>query len=349
MLSRNIRTTLIGGAIRLFEQSPVPDAVTRVAVRGLVARTSRSLVNADSGATAAFARVMNNFPIALHADAANAQHYEVPAEFFTLVLGPQRKYSCCYYETPDSTLAEAEDAALSETARRAGLADGQAILELGCGWGSLSIWMAQNFPTSEITAVSNSGSQRTYIESRAADLGLTNLQIVTADVNTFRPSSFFDRIVSVEMFEHMSNWAELLMRVRTRLAPAGRVFLHVFTHPTIPYRFDETDPADWIGQHFFTGGIMPSHGLIREFSESFVVERDWRWSGIHYERTANDWLANFDRYSDEIMRLFKLAYGRDAQVWHRRWRLFFIATAVMFGHDGGAEWGVSHYLLRPAR
>lgn len=341
---------LIATAINTFEQAPLPDPLTRLAIRGLVTRTSRALAGTGPQATIDFARAMPSFPIAIHTDAANQQHYEVLSDFFGLALGPQRKYSCCFYDSEQSSLGDAEEAALAETVRRARLADGQQILELGCGWGSLSLWMARHFPNASITAVSNSHSQRAYIEGKARERGLTNLTIVTSDANVFTPGRTFDRIVSIEMFEHMSNWVELLTRANGWLHAEGRMFVHIFTHPAAPYRFDHEDPSDWIGKYFFTGGIMPSEGLMRQFPELFTVEQQWRWSGAHYERTANDWLANFDRHSSEIMGLFEKFYGaKDAKTWHRRWRLFFLATAGLFGHAGGSEWGVSHYLLRPTR
>ena len=290
---------------------------------------------------------MTDFPIAVHADAANAQHYEVPAAFFGLVLGPHRKYSSCLY-APGDSLGEAEARALAETCVHADLADGQAVLELGCGWGSLSLWMAQHYPGSRITAVSNSASQRAYIEGQAADRGLTNLTVITCDMNDFSPEGRFDRVVSVEMFEHMSNWRGLLERVAGWLKPDGRLFIHVFTHRNRPYRFDHGDRNDWIAQHFFTGGIMPSHGLIRHFPDLFELEEEWRWNGEHYRRTAMDWLANFDRHSRQIDPILAEVYGADASMWKRRWRIFFLATAGLFGDSGGNVWGVSHYRLKKA-
>lgn len=336
-------------AIDLFEKPWVPDPLSRLAIRTLVARSSRALRGTDPAETAAFAREMASFPIALHPEAANAQHYEVPAAFFERVLGPQRKYSCCHYAHPDTALAEAEEEALAQTARNARLADGQSILELGCGWGSLSLWMAARYPAAKIVAVSNSRTQKASIDKRAQVFGLSNLTVVTADANTFVPDGQFDRVVSIEMFEHMSNWSQLLSRIRGWLAPDGRLFIHVFTHRAAPYRFDHTDPSDWIGQHFFTGGIMPSETLIAQFPRIFTLDGTWRWSGTHYARTAEDWLRNFDRNSDYILQLFGQCYGSDAALWHRRWRLFFLATAGLFGYAGGGEWGVNHYLLRPVR
>jgi cyclopropane-fatty-acyl-phospholipid synthase len=332
--------------IKTFERAPLPDAVTRAAIEALVARTRRTLPRDGTQATRAFAEAMKSQAIALHPDAANAQHYEVPAEFFGLVLGPRRKYSGCLYEEAMS-LAEAEEYALAETVSHARLENGQRILELGCGWGSLSLFAAERFPQSTILAVSNSNSQRRHIEQQARERGLGNLHVMTADVNAFDPQEKFDRVVSVEMFEHMSNWPALLSRVRSWLAPDGLFFMHVFSHAASPYAFDHTDPNDWIAQHFFTGGIMPSHGLIKEFCDVFEVVDEWRWNGSHYARTANDWLANMDRNAAAVSEVLRSAYGAGAKLWQRRWRLFFLATAGLFGHRSGKEWGVSHYLLKP--
>ena len=208
--------------------------------------------------------------------------------------------------------------------------------------------MARALPNAQITAVSNSASQGRFIRARAKAQRLTNLTVITADMNSFDVEGSFDRIVSVEMFEHMANWRGLLTRARRWLKPDGRMFIHVFTHRTTPYRFDLNDEADWIGRHFFSGGVMPSHNLIRQFPDLFEVEADWRWSGRHYERTALDWLANYDRNDAVIRPILEQVYGRDASLWRRRWRLFFLATAGLFGHRGGEEWGVSHYRLKPA-
>jgi cyclopropane-fatty-acyl-phospholipid synthase len=340
--------SLVASAIHAFEGAPLPDPVRRAAVELLVFNARRRMADAAQDAEHAFALDMASHPVAEHADAANAQHYELPAAFFAAVLGPQRKYSSCLYGPGIDTLGEAEEHALVETAAHAGLVDGQRILELGCGWGSLSLWMARTYPRAEIISVSNSASQGGFIRGQAAAEGLTNLTILTADMNDFQTEGAFDRIVSVEMFEHMSNWRALLGRSRTWLKPDGRLFIHVFTHRATPYRFDLEDEADWIGQHFFSGGVMPSHNLIRQFGDLFEVEADWRWSGAHYERTAMDWLANFDRNTPLIRRLMAEVYGDQAVLWRRRWRLFFLATAGLFGHRGGSEWGVSHYRLQPA-
>ncbi|QUD88759.1 SAM-dependent methyltransferase [Phenylobacterium montanum] len=340
--------SLLSATIDLAERAPLPDAALKLGVGALVGNARRQLRGQPAEAEQAFAQAMIDHPVALHADAANAQHYELPPEFFARVLGPRRKYSSCLYAGAAQTLAEAEVMALEETCRHANLRDGQEILELGCGWGSLSLWMAETLPGARITAVSNSRSQRGHIEARAAELGLNNLRVITADMNDFMAEMAFDRVVSVEMFEHMSNWRILLERVRTWLKPDGRLFIHIFSHRTTPYRFDHTDEADWIGRYFFTGGIMPSHGLMKRFPDLFEVEADWTWNGRHYERTALDWLANFDAHGAEIMQILRGVYDAEAGVWFKRWRLFFLATAGLFGHRGGEEWGVSHYRLRPA-
>jgi cyclopropane-fatty-acyl-phospholipid synthase len=338
--------SMVAAAVAAVERTPLPDTVTRAGIALLVGRTARRLRHTARDAEARFAADMAAWPIAVHAADANAQHYEVPAAFFAHVLGPRRKYSSCLYEDAD-TLAEAEERALAETVAHADLADGQRILELGCGWGSLTLWMAQRYPRAEILAVSNSHSQRLHIIAEAERLGLPNVRVVTADMNNFLPVGVFHRVVSVEMFEHMANWPALLRRIRGWLAPEGRLFLHVFSHRAMPYRFDHTDKADWIANHFFTGGIMPSHGLLRHVADAFEIEAEWRWNGTHYRRTAEDWLANFDRNAAAIEAILASTYGADAALWKRRWRLFFLATAGLFGANGGAEWGISHYRLCP--
>ena len=336
-------TALAYGA---YDRLPIPDFVTRRAVELLVGRTRIALADTPDHATADFARHMVERPIAEHTDAANAQHYEIPDAFFGLVLGPRRKYSSCLYDAGVTTLAQAEERALTETCAHADLADGRRILELGCGWGSLTLWMAEHYPNARITAVSNSASQRAYIESVCAARGFGNVRVITADMNVFNTDETFDRVVSVEMFEHMANWRALLTRVHNWLLPEGRLFLHVFTHAHAPYRFESDDSADWIAQYFFTGGIMPSHRLAYEFGDLFKVEQDWRWSGTHYAKTAEGWLALFDARRDEVRRVLEPVYGRDVAMWERRWRAFFLATAGLFGHANGEVWGVSHYRLQ---
>ena len=340
--------SLISTTIDTFEGAPLPDAVRKTAITLLVANARRQMKTAGPDANAIFAREMTERPIAEHTDAANTQHYEVPADFFLNCLGPQLKYSSALYRNPGDTLAQAEEHGLRETAEHADLADGQRILELGCGWGSLSLWMAKAYPNARITAVSNSASQKAFIMARAQERGLGNLEVITCDMNDFEAPGEFDRVVSVEMFEHMSNWRALLTRVKGWLKPDGRLFIHIFTHKTTPYRFNVEDEADWIAKHFFSGGVMPSHGLIREFPDLFTLEQDWRWSGTHYEKTALHWLELYDRNLAKIRPVLDSVYGDQATLWRRRWRLFFLATAGLFGHRGGTEWGVSHYRLKPA-
>jgi cyclopropane-fatty-acyl-phospholipid synthase len=334
--------TIIGTA----ERVPLPDVIIRAAIGRLCSRTATRLSAGGAEADAAFAGEMAGRAIAEHTEAANAQHYEVPVAFFARVLGPNRKYSSCFYKGAASTLQEAEEEALRQTAEHADLADGQSILELGCGWGSLSLWMARQFPNSQITAVSNSNLQAQYILCEAAARGLKNLRAVTSDMNVFDPRAQFDRVVSVEMFEHMMNWRELLSRVKSWLTPDGRFFMHIFTHRTGSYLFDRDNREDWIARLFFTGGVMPSHGLIRQYADLFAVEKEWRWSGVHYRRTALDWLANFDAHRGEIETILREVYGDDTQLWMRRWRWLLLATSGLFGYAGGSEWGVSHYRMK---
>jgi cyclopropane-fatty-acyl-phospholipid synthase len=338
--------SVISSIIGTAERVPLPDLVIRAAIQRRCSRTATRLARGNAESDASFADEMASRPVGGSTDEAKAPQDEVPAAFFAHVLGPNRKYSSCFYKEPKSTLQEAEEEALRQTVANAGLADGQSILELGCGWGSLSLWMARQFPRADITALSNSHSQREYIEREARRRGLKNIRVVTADMNAFEPKRQFDRIVSVEMFEHVMNWRELMVRVKSWLAPDGRFFMHIFTHRSGAYRFDRGDGADPIAQHFSTGGVMPSHHLIRQYADLFEVEKEWRWSGTHYQRTALDWLGNFDVHRDEIESILRSVYGSDTSLWMRRWRRFFLATAGLFGYADGSEWGVSHYRMK---
>ena len=335
--------SLVASVVDAAERVPLPDFLIRAAIQRLCSRTATWLASGNAQSDAQFAREMSARAIAEHTVAANAQHYEVPAAFFGHVLGPNRKYSSCFYRSPQSTLQEAEEEALRQTIERADLTDGQSILELGCGWGSLSLSMARQFPNSKVVAVSNSHSQRRYIEGEAAALGLSNLSVLTVDMNRFDPGQPFDRVVSVEMFEHMMNWRELLSRLRSWLEPDGSFFMHIFTHRCSAYVFDRTNREDWIAQHFFTGGVMPSHHLIRQYADLFAIEREWHWSGEHYQRTALDWLKNFDAHRAEIESLLRGVHGEATDLWIRRWRWFFLATAGLFGYADGSEWGAVSY------
>jgi cyclopropane-fatty-acyl-phospholipid synthase len=340
--------SMVSKMIGTAERVPLPDLLIRAAIQRLCSRTATRLAGGSAESDAAFAKEMAAHAIAEHTDVANSQHYEVPAAFFAHVLGPNRKYSSGFYKEPKSTLQEAEEEALRQTVEHADLADGQSILELGCGWGSLSLWMARQFPNAQVTAVSNSHSQRLHIEAEAAARGLKNLRVITQDMNVFAPERQFDRIVAVEMFERMMNWRRLMTRVKSWLAPNGRFFMHVFTHRAGSYLFDRADAEDWIARHFFSGGVMPSHHLIRQYADLFEVEKEWRWSGAHYQRTALDWLGNFDAHRDEIETVLRAVYGSDTALWMRRWRWFLLATAGLFGYAGGSEWGVSHFRMKAA-
>jgi cyclopropane-fatty-acyl-phospholipid synthase len=331
-------------ATYLAERAPLPDAVIRAGMRRLISGIDKRPPTTDEG----FARDMAAYPIAEHTATANEQHYELPPAFFALFLGPHCKYSSCLYPTGKENLGEAEAIALAQTVAHAGLADGQEILELGCGWGSLSLWMAERFPGARITSVSNSAPQRRHIESQIQVRGLSNLNVITADMNVFEPGRVFDRTVSVEMFEHMANWRPLLSRIRGWLKPDGRLFMHIFTHRNRASRYDRSDASDWMAQHFFTGGIMPTHGLIRQFPDLFAVEEEWRWSGTNYKLTALQWLENFDANRPAIDAILREVYGADAVLWRRRWRMFLLATAESFGFDQGRSWGLSHYRLKPS-
>uniref|UniRef100_A0A7C4LQN6 Class I SAM-dependent methyltransferase n=1 Tax=Schlesneria paludicola TaxID=360056 RepID=A0A7C4LQN6_9PLAN len=345
--------SLLQVGIELAERGWAPEWAARMAIRrlcGVRLREDRLRSTEDrERELQAFLADMARSPIAPVPEAANQQHYELPAEFFAAVLGPRQKYSCCYWESADTTLAEAEEAALSLTCQRADLADGQAVLELGCGWGSLSLWMAEHYPRSRVTAVTNSQVQRGWIEQRAAERGLDNVRVLAADMNDFQPQGqTFDRIVSVEMFEHMRNYERLLERIAGWLRPQGKLFVHLFCHRRLVYPYHTEGPANWMGRYFFTGGLMPSEDLLSRFGRHLRVAEQWRWNGRHYQRTAEAWLQNLQRQRVVVLPILAEVYGADAAArWFHRWRLFFLAVAEMFGLNGGEEWFVSHALLQP--
>ncbi|MGH8447470.1 MAG: SAM-dependent methyltransferase [Solimonas sp.] len=338
------------------ERGWIPDPLARAGMRRLIGRRLVDEASAHGERRAArfsqFLAELRASPIAIETGAANAQHYEVPAEFFHRHLGPRLKYSCCLYPRGDETLAEAEEQMLALYAGRADLRDGQAMLDLGCGWGSLSLWLAERYPNARVVGLSNSHGQREFIEARARERGLRNLQIVTGNIVDFEmPAELlrygFDRVLSIEMFEHMKNYGLLFAKVARWIKPDGRLFVHVFAHKLLAYHFEVANRADWMSQHFFTGGTMPSEHLFAHFQDDLRLLDQWWVNGQHYERTSNHWLAGVDARRDELLPVLRQAYGDDAGLWLQRWRMFYMAVAELFGYAGGEEWGVAHYLFAP--
>jgi cyclopropane-fatty-acyl-phospholipid synthase len=343
-------------AMRLLERDLVPDFLIRRRIRSLLARRLR---DEDAGDPARQRRRLHDFiarltasPVAIETAAANEQHYEVPTEFYTRVLGRHLKYSSGFFPHANARPADNLDAAearmLALTCERARLADGERILELGCGWGSLSLWMAANYPKARITAVSNSRTQKEHIDSQARARGLGNLEVITCDVNRleFPAGTAFDRVVSVEMFEHMRNYDTLLARIASWMAPQATLFVHIFTHVKYAYPFEVRDESDWMARYFFTGGIMPSDDLLLHFQRDVRILEHWRVPGWHYQLTSEAWLANMDQHREQIMPVLERTYGGpQALRWWVYWRVFFMSCAELWGYAGGSEWMVSHYLF----
>jgi cyclopropane-fatty-acyl-phospholipid synthase len=333
---------------RALAAGVLPDPALRLGAK--YSAWSRARNETRGGVAAQEARMadliahMSTGPIAEVPAKANEQHYELPADFMALFMGARRKYSCCYWPEGVTTLDDAENAMLKLTCERAGVRDGMQILDLGCGWGALSLYLAEHFDV-QVVAVSNSNRQREWIETARDERGLTGkLTVITADVNEFEPDGSFDRVMSVEMFEHMRNWKELLRRISTWLKPDGKLFVHVFTHRSAGYRFDGT----WAAERFFTAGTMPSHDLLLRFADDFVVRERWAVNGLHYAKTLDAWLQRYDAEAERAMALLRAEYSeRNAKLLFGIWRVFFIATTETWKWRKGNEWMVSHYLLEP--
>lgn len=339
---------LITAGIRLAESGRVPDALIRVGMRRAIAARASFLSRADPSRKQVVIDSLGTGPVTEQPGMANEQHYEVPAALFELMLGPRLKYSSCLWDESTDLLPAAEEAMLQLTAARAGLEDGQRVLELGCGWGSLTLWTAQHHPNSRITAVTNSNSQAAFINRHAADRGLTGIEVIVADIAAFQTDDRFDRVVSVEMLEHVRNYRELFRRVAGWLQPNGSFFVHVFAHATDPYLYEDRGPADWMTREFFSGGVMPSHDLFSRYAEHMQVDQAWRLSGLHYYTTLEAWLRRLDGRRDSAEEVLRRAGDPDPARAVRRWRMFLMACSELFKYGSGEPWGVSHFVLRPS-
>lgn len=333
----------------LLKKDLLPDSLIRIGIRRLLRERLREEESTDNASKVRlFAEALRQQPIAVNTAESKEQHYEVPTIFYQQCLGPRLKYSSGYYERGDESLAQAEEKMLALTCERARITNGLAILELGCGWGSLTLWMAEKYPQSRITAVSHSRTQREHITSEALKRGLANVTVITCDMNDFEIApGKFDRVVSVEMFEHMKNWPRLMGNIARWLKPGGFFFAHVFVHTRFAYHFVVRDETDWMSKYFFTGGMMPSHDLFGRFQDDLNLTMEWKVNGTHYAKTAEHWLQNMDAHRAEIMPLFAETYGPDqALKWWTYWRVFYLSCAELWNFRGGEEWHVSHYLFQ---
>jgi len=338
---------MITKLIELAEKGIIPDYFIR---QGIVRNCENRLNNENVSNTEkvslkkqSWIQQMKDSPIALVPEKANEQHYEVPPAFFENVLGKHLKYSSGYWPDGVNSLDESEESMLELSFERAQLADGDSILELGCGWGSLTCYMASKLPNSKITAVSNSKDQKEHILNRCKNQGLDNIEVITADMNDFGTENKYDRVVSIEMFEHMRNYKKLLSKISSWLNDDGKLFIHIFTHQSVVYPFENQGDADWMAREFFSGGMMPSHDLLLHFQDDLIIDDVWSMSGTHYEKTSLAWVNKMDTNKDSIMKIFLKTYGDDAKLWFQRWRIFFMSCEKLFGYNNGSEWGVSHY------
>lgn len=327
---------------------PVLRRIVRARLRGIAESFDRLGPAQQAAREAALLAEFEGGPVTVNPDDANKQHYELPAEFFQAVLGPRLKYSSCYWPDGVDGLPAAEEAMLALSAERAGLADGQDVLDLGCGWGSFALWAAERYPASRLLAMSNSRVQRRFIEQAALDRGLGNLEVVTAEIGAFEPPRRFDRVVSVEMMEHVRNHRVLLARVARWLRPEGRLFVHVFCHRRHVWAFEPNGTGGWMAEHFFSGGMMPSWDYLTRYEDDLRLLERWEVDGRHYSRTLRAWLDAFDRRRADVSPVLEGVYGRDkTKLWSALWRVFFITCEEMFSLDAGREYFVGHYLFSP--
>ena len=335
--------------IKLIELGVIPESILRVAIKKLIQKRLLEIpVNSEvrKSQKANFIEELQSSPIALSTKIANEQHYEVPPAFFQEIMGAHLKYSCGLFDKNTISLDEAEENMLQLYIERLDIKNNQKILDLGCGWGSFSLYAAAKFPNSTFVAVSNSNDQIEFINNTAAARSLENIKAIKQDMNNLSLDESFDRIISIEMFEHMRNYGALLKKLRNHLHNDGKMFVHIFTHRDHPYPYEVRGPSDWMSKYFFTSGLMPSHDIFSYFEEDLVVEQSWKINGSHYARTCNLWLENHYKNKKTILDIFTGHYPNPRQ-WFVRWQLFFLACEKLFAYNEGKEWFVSHYLLVP--
>ena len=340
---------MLNQLIKMAENGYLPDSMVKVGIRKLC--NERLMWAKEIGEEGIrknrqeWVKILKDSPIALVPEKANEQHYELPPYFFELVLGKHLKYSSGFWNDKCNTLDQSEEDMLELSSNHADISDNHEILELGCGWGSFTFYLAKKYKNIKITAVSNSKDQRKFIQDKCNKLNINNIDVITCDMNDFTTDKKFDRVVSIEMFEHMRNYKKLLQKIGTFLNDDGKLFVHIFSHKNLVYPYEDNGPGDWMAREFFSGGIMPSHDLFSYFDDDLSILKDWKISGIHYMKTSYAWLEKMDRNKDEVLSLFNQTYGNDSSLWFYRWRIFFMACGEMFGLKDGKEWGVSHYLF----